>query len=244
VSAKDAAKKRKNRWDTESNGSNGDLDPSHSIMKDKMKQPNNNENKKKAQKMMTDSSESYGPRGPGKKNEPNNKIIENPASKAERAMREKRASRFKEEEDNSTSAVAVFQGVTLHSQSQIQLGMKNKMKKKNGMYNPHHVAANNGNGNYATSSGGDFDFESLIVIGTCQKLEKEYFRLTSAPLPSTVRPEEVLRQSIALVQKKWEQSAVEYVYMCSQFKSIRQDLTVQHIQNGTVLQYVIFASCK
>lgn len=236
VTAKDAAKKRKNRWDTESNGSNGDLDPSHSIMKDKAKQPNNNENKKKAQKM-TDISESYGPQG--KKNEPANKIIENPATKAERAMREKRASRFKEGEDNSTTPVAVYQGATLHSQSQIQLGMKNKLKKKNGMMNPHHVTANNnGNGNLATSAVGDFDFESLIVIGTCQKLEKEYFRLTSAPLPSTVRPEEVLRQSIALVQKKWEQSAVEYVYMCSQFKSIRQDLTVQHIQNGT------YATCS
>jgi hypothetical protein len=32
---------------------------------------------------------------------------------------------------------------------------------------------------------------------------------------------------------KWGSDEVEYIYMCSQFKSIRQDLTVQHIQNGT-----------
>ena len=94
---------------------------------------------------------------------------------------------------------------------------------------------------YGSDTGGDgqgndvaFDFESLKVVGTCQKLEKDYFRLTSAPPPNTVRPENILRQALELVKGKWERDEVEYIYMCSQFKSIRQDLTVQHIQNGAV----------
>ena len=41
----------------------------------------------------------------------------------------------------------------------------------------------------------DFDPESLKVVGTCQELEKHYFRLTSAPNPETVRPEAVLRRA-------------------------------------------------
>ena len=92
---------------------------------------------------------------------------------------------------------------------------------------------------YGSDTGADggndvaFDFESLKVVGTCQKLEKDYFRLTSAPPPNTVRPENILRQALVLIKGKWERDEVEYIYMCSQFKSIRQDLTVQHIQNGT-----------
>ncbi|KAH8146608.1 uncharacterized protein LAJ45_09291 [Morchella importuna] len=50
-----------------------------------------------------------------------------------------------------------------------------------------------------------------ILVGTCEKLEKQYFRLTSAPDPT-------------------------------QFKSLRQDLTVQHIKTDfTVLVYEIHA---
>lgn len=60
----------------------------------------------------------------------------------------------------------------------------------------------------------------------------QYFRLTSAPDASTVRPEPILKQALALVKVKWEERSAEYVYLCSQLKAIRQDLTVQHICNG------------
>ncbi|KAK6383833.1 hypothetical protein LTS17_003125 [Exophiala oligosperma] len=68
------------------------------------------------------------------------------------------------------------------------------------------------------------------IVGRCQKLEKNYFRLTSAPNPDDVRPLEVLRKTLELLKKKWR-SEGNYVYICDQFKSLRQDLTVQHIKN-------------
>ena len=68
------------------------------------------------------------------------------------------------------------------------------------------------------------------VIGRSEKLEKNYFRLTSAPNPDTVRPLPVLQKTLDLLKRKWKQEA-NYTYICDQFKSLRQDLTVQHIKN-------------
>ncbi|KAL2066030.1 hypothetical protein VTL71DRAFT_2101 [Oculimacula yallundae] len=79
------------------------------------------------------------------------------------------------------------------------------------------------------------------VVGTCQTLEKQYFRLTSAPVPSQVRPEPILRQTLDLLKKKWKKEG-NYSYICDQFKSMRQDLTVQRIKNDfTVTVYEIHA---
>ncbi|XP_050209800.1 SAC3 family protein A [Mercurialis annua] len=73
----------------------------------------------------------------------------------------------------------------------------------------------------------DIDWDALTVKGTCQEIEKRYLRLTSAPDPSTVRPEEVLEKALLMVQM----SQKNYLHKCDQLKSIRQDLTVQRIQN-------------
>lgn len=79
------------------------------------------------------------------------------------------------------------------------------------------------------------------VVGRSQKLEKRYFRLTSAPNPDDVRPLEVLRETLELLKKKWRSDG-NYVYICDQFKSLRQDLTVQHIKNEfTTTVYEIHA---
>ena len=79
------------------------------------------------------------------------------------------------------------------------------------------------------------------VQGTSLEIEKEYFRLTSAPDPSTVRPYNVLKKALKHVEKKWKEGA-DYVYLCSQLKSIRQDLTVQLICNRfTVHVYEVHA---
>ncbi|KAF7811400.1 SAC3 family protein A isoform X1 [Senna tora] len=73
----------------------------------------------------------------------------------------------------------------------------------------------------------DIDWDALTVKGTCQEIEKRYLRLTSAPDPATVRPEEVLEKALLMVQN----SQKNYLYKCDQLKSIRQDLTVQRIRN-------------
>ncbi|KAI8991990.1 nuclear export factor [Mycotypha africana] len=79
------------------------------------------------------------------------------------------------------------------------------------------------------------------VVGTCTKLEKNYLRLTSAPDPTTVRPLEILKKTLKLLKEKWKKEQ-NYTYICDQFKSVRQDLTVQHIKNEfTVQVYEIHA---
>ena len=79
------------------------------------------------------------------------------------------------------------------------------------------------------------------VVGTCQVLEKKYLRLTAMPNPANVRPEHVLQQTLDLLKKKWRKEA-NYSYICDQFKSMRQDLTVQRIKNDfTVHVYEIHA---
>uniref|UniRef100_A0A0D2XWS8 SAC3/GANP/THP3 conserved domain-containing protein n=1 Tax=Fusarium oxysporum (strain Fo5176) TaxID=660025 RepID=A0A0D2XWS8_FUSOF len=79
------------------------------------------------------------------------------------------------------------------------------------------------------------------IIGTCEVLEKKYLRLTAPPVPSKVRPEHILRQTLELLKKKWKRES-NYSYICDQFKSMRQDLTVQHIKNDfTVSVYEIHA---
>ena len=96
----------------------------------------------------------------------------------------------------------------------------------------------------AASSRDDTPMPDVIegpVIGTCRSLEKNYFRLTSAPKPETVRPLPVLRQTLALLKEKWKKDN-NYSYICDQFKSLRQDLTVQHIKNEfTVNVYELHA---
>ncbi|KAI9844821.1 MAG: Leukocyte receptor cluster (LRC) member 8 [Sclerophora amabilis] len=85
------------------------------------------------------------------------------------------------------------------------------------------------------------DIPTGPVVGRCQDLEKRYFRLTSAPNPDTVRPLPVLELTLDLLKKKWRKDN-NYSYICDQFKSLRQDLTVQHIKNEfTVSTYEIHA---
>lgn len=85
------------------------------------------------------------------------------------------------------------------------------------------------------------DWDEYTVVGTSTKLEKPYLRLTSAPDPKTVRPLATLRETLALLKTKWRAEG-NYAYICDQFKSMRQDLTVQRIKNDfTVQVYEIHA---
>ena len=79
------------------------------------------------------------------------------------------------------------------------------------------------------------------VVGRCQDLEKKYFRLTAPPNPDTVRPLQVLEKTLDHLKKKWK-AEKNYGYMCDQLKSLRQDLTVQHIKTSfTVTVYEVHA---
>jgi hypothetical protein len=49
--------------------------------------------------------------------------------------------------------------------------------------------------------------------GTCTKLEKSYFRLTSAVDPSEVRPENVLKKTLKLLVEKWKNKEADYKYI-------------------------------
>lgn len=57
-------------------------------------------------------------------------------------------------------------------------------------------------------------------------LEKAYFRLTSAPDPADVRPEEILQKTLKLMSGKWKRKEADYRYIDDQFRSMRQDLTI------------------
>lgn len=79
------------------------------------------------------------------------------------------------------------------------------------------------------------------LVGRSTVLEKKYLRLTSAPNPDTVRPVDVLERTLELLMTKWKQDQ-NYAYICDQFKSMRQDLTVQRIRTTfTVKVYEIHA---
>ncbi|KAI1804968.1 SAC3/GANP/Nin1/mts3/eIF-3 p25 family-domain-containing protein [Daldinia bambusicola] len=79
------------------------------------------------------------------------------------------------------------------------------------------------------------------IVGLNENLEKRYLRLTAAPKAADVRPERVLHQTLDLLKKKWRKDG-NYNYICDQFKSLRQDLTVQRIRNDfTVSVYEIHA---
>ena len=67
------------------------------------------------------------------------------------------------------------------------------------------------------------------VHGENTSLEKDYLRLTSHPVVADVRPPHVLEQALILVRAKWKEGC-SYRHACDQLKSIRQDLTVQHVR--------------
>ncbi|SCU78498.1 LAFA_0A06898g1_1 [Lachancea sp. 'fantastica'] len=74
------------------------------------------------------------------------------------------------------------------------------------------------------------------VVGRCQTLEKKYLRLTSEPNPNLVRPLNILKKAFDLVLRKYTQKEASYSYFCDQFKSLRQDLRVQIIENQFTLK--------
>ena len=44
----------------------------------------------------------------------------------------------------------------------------------------------------------------FIFKGTCEDLEKPYYRLTGLPDPNTIRPEHVLKKALNHILEKWK----------------------------------------
>jgi tRNA splicing endonuclease len=79
------------------------------------------------------------------------------------------------------------------------------------------------------------DYERMTVKGTCTVLEKSYLRLTAPPRPELVRPEPILKQHLRNLKAERDMKVElrrDYLWFCSQLKAIRQDCTVQRIQNA------------
>ncbi|EAL49837.1 SAC3/GANP family protein [Entamoeba histolytica HM-1:IMSS] len=77
--------------------------------------------------------------------------------------------------------------------------------------------------------------ENDNLIGTSQELEKHYFRIKGEAKSSEVRPLQVLYKSLNYVLTKYKENK-KYDYICDQLKAIRQDLTLQHIENEFSIQ--------
>ncbi|KZS94357.1 hypothetical protein SISNIDRAFT_473882 [Sistotremastrum niveocremeum HHB9708] len=85
------------------------------------------------------------------------------------------------------------------------------------------------------------DWDQHTIVGRSQQLFKEYLRLTEHPNPDNIRPLSVLERTLQELKIKWKTDN-NYNWICSQFKSLRQDLTVQRIKTSfTVLVYEIHA---
>lgn len=85
------------------------------------------------------------------------------------------------------------------------------------------------------------NWDRHTIVGTSKEIFKDYLRLTSDPKPEQIRPYAILQQTLTELKKRWREKN-NYNWICSQFKSLRQDLTVQRIKNEfTVAVYEIHA---
>jgi len=67
------------------------------------------------------------------------------------------------------------------------------------------------------------------------EMEKPYMRLTTSPKAIDVRPLPVLRKALDRIKAHYIQNE-DFNYANEQFKSLRQDITVQHLRNKFVLE--------
>ncbi|TFK51667.1 hypothetical protein OE88DRAFT_1698738 [Heliocybe sulcata] len=92
-----------------------------------------------------------------------------------------------------------------------------------------------GNGDEPEADPNVPNWDRFTIVGTSQELFKDYLRLTSEPKPEQIRPYAVLQRTLLELKSRWRQKT-NYNWICSQFKSLRQDLTVQRIKNEFTAQ--------
>lgn len=73
------------------------------------------------------------------------------------------------------------------------------------------------------------------LVGKSTSVEKPYMRLTTAPKASDVRPLPVLRMALSHVKAHFIENE-DFKFANEQLKSIRQDITVQHLRKSFVLE--------
>ncbi|KAJ7746886.1 SAC3/GANP/Nin1/mts3/eIF-3 p25 family-domain-containing protein [Mycena maculata] len=79
------------------------------------------------------------------------------------------------------------------------------------------------------------DWDRHTIVGTSKEIFKDYLRLTTEPKPEQIRPYTILQQTLLELKKRFRERT-PYNWICSQFKSLRQDLTVQRIKNEFTVQ--------
>eukprot|EP00917_Polyrhabdina_sp_WS-2016_P024666 GHVP01053260.1.p2 GENE.GHVP01053260.1~~GHVP01053260.1.p2 ORF type:complete len:218 (-),score=29.89 GHVP01053260.1:1603-2256(-) len=72
------------------------------------------------------------------------------------------------------------------------------------------------------------------MIGLSKEIEKSYFRLTAEPNPYEIRPQNILELSLKNISISWKNR--DYSYALDQLRAIRQDLTVQQIENDFTIK--------
>ncbi|CAK5267526.1 unnamed protein product [Mycena citricolor] len=81
------------------------------------------------------------------------------------------------------------------------------------------------------------DWDRHTIVGTSTEKFKDYLRLTTEPKPEQIRPYHILRETLEELKTRFRQEPrPPYNWTCSQFKSLRQDLTVQRIKNEFTVQ--------
>ncbi|CCH62730.1 hypothetical protein TBLA_0I00720 [Henningerozyma blattae CBS 6284] len=70
-----------------------------------------------------------------------------------------------------------------------------------------------------------------IIVGCFQTISKPYMRLTSEPNPEFIRPIHILKKAYETFLNEKINKEIEYSRFISEFKSIRQDLTIQRIRD-------------
>jgi hypothetical protein len=151
--------------------------------------------------------------------------------------------------NNNWNKKEINQKTNTNTNNNIFLQNKSKNIQIKSLSNNFNFDVNYSNSNLISNNKTNFNLNSLdeiskntIIIGTCTELEKEYLRLTSIPDPSQIRPEHILKKTLKMLKEKWKKKSAEYNYFDEQFRSIRQDLTIQHIHNEfTVKVYEINA---
>lgn len=169
----------------------------------------------------------------------------NSAAKAMSAMDLDHTPRKRKSQEMSDEAASAYRpwGNTNRMEDRISQPQANKQQAKSSKLQKLEKRRNRFEGGYQSTykRSPSPEVNTGPIRGTCQQLEKNYLRLTAPPVPSAVRPESILRQTLDLLKTKWKKER-NYNYICNQFKSMRQDLTVQRIKNEfTVNVYEIHA---